>query len=934
MAGSFVLSVSAAKGCYRHIQIGEGETLYRLHEVILEAFDFVDDHLHAFFMNNRAWDPDAEFIRPGVGLGDAAGFSDAATLSQFQLDKDSKFLYIFDFGDEWRFSVNVLQVLEQDADEPFVVRSVGAVEQYPDGDSESEEEDCGLQSAPWPNINDLLDFITGNEGCEEEADDGSGLDSDIIDEGNGEAGLGDNRIEENAIIEDSENGSFDGDEGGGSLQVNGTGCEDGEDDPVGGGEGDGLIDGRDCGPEDSLIRDWDIDAAGDGFSNMDYCGDGSGESGTGEEGDEDDIRDGPNVDDGSLGFNEDTGQSSHLDGQSFDAIGGFGEGGPLEGSGGEDSTGEPSKPPLDGDDVIEEEDNIQTSNGSDDEDSSGEVLPAPGNDEWTDEDIDALFDGNGDPNLLHWFRFNWFDGDDWRPEAEVEIEDHEANWEIEDWQNEGAEEEQPDDEADAVDWEGLSWLDESEAKTEGVEVGGLGDGAIGQDTASHGIASEPAGEDGENGIGDGIGIKSFPAGDIGENEESPDKAATQDFDIEKENGEEIDICNEEQFLIGGWNANLAEAPFGVDEEDPLEGDRCRGCENSEDIGAIDLCDEELFMSNSDAGAYAMHNQYNDEDGQEDAAGLPAISQDGYCGEDSVFDGEEDIELLLLGPKDSSGDILANAPKSDLDVMDSISIGGSETGLSDEKKLFQDPPGNNPVDIDARLETGGDVDEALLVAFDGFNDVDLSCEEQFLQAGAADIPPISDGLPESGEEIIVAEPVLAQDEEFNADLWDGNCYGEDTNIEDNDDPEGDNAPSGDNGCSEDDTGNCMSGDAPEIDIDLCNEELFLETGYNTAFKADSIAIQDGEQDEEAKSQKEPFPGAEDVDGPGNAQTSEISATEGGPQVGGDAVGDGGKPCPKIEDREGIEKKGSDDPDLHYWFDFTDWFSNDQNREAGD
>ena len=54
MEKSIVFSVSPTSGCYRHIQISENETLYDLHEAILDSFGFDDDHMHAFFMNNRA----------------------------------------------------------------------------------------------------------------------------------------------------------------------------------------------------------------------------------------------------------------------------------------------------------------------------------------------------------------------------------------------------------------------------------------------------------------------------------------------------------------------------------------------------------------------------------------------------------------------------------------------------------------------------------------------------------------------------------------------------------------------------------------------------------------------------------------------------------------------------------------------------------------
>ena len=41
--GSYVISVSAGTGCYRHIQISKSATLYKLHQAILRAFDFQDD---------------------------------------------------------------------------------------------------------------------------------------------------------------------------------------------------------------------------------------------------------------------------------------------------------------------------------------------------------------------------------------------------------------------------------------------------------------------------------------------------------------------------------------------------------------------------------------------------------------------------------------------------------------------------------------------------------------------------------------------------------------------------------------------------------------------------------------------------------------------------------------------------------------------------
>ena len=137
---SYVISVSLGTGCYRHIRIGEQETLDRLHKVILDAFDFDDDHAHAFFLDDRYWsDAQAYF---SDYLDDAEEYSSDVTLRQLRLEKGDKFKFLFDFGDEWRFQCKVLRELEERTDIPGVIRTVGeAPAQYPDWEEEYEEDD-------------------------------------------------------------------------------------------------------------------------------------------------------------------------------------------------------------------------------------------------------------------------------------------------------------------------------------------------------------------------------------------------------------------------------------------------------------------------------------------------------------------------------------------------------------------------------------------------------------------------------------------------------------------------------------------------------------------------------------------------------------------------------------------------------------------------
>lgn len=128
-AGSYVISVSIAKGCYRHIQISADSTLYDLSSAILNAFEFDNDHAHAFFMDNRSWSTwDTYYMMP-MEPGDRT--TDEYKLKQLDLESGTKFKYLFDFGDNWEFQCKVLRILKEDTLRPMVVRTKGkAPSQY------------------------------------------------------------------------------------------------------------------------------------------------------------------------------------------------------------------------------------------------------------------------------------------------------------------------------------------------------------------------------------------------------------------------------------------------------------------------------------------------------------------------------------------------------------------------------------------------------------------------------------------------------------------------------------------------------------------------------------------------------------------------------------------------------------------------------------
>lgn len=124
-AKSLVISVSVGPGCYRHLKISDQATLEELSEAILYAFEFSNDHAHAFFMNNRPWTEEdcyyAEFVDEDQEYRHTCDF----TLRNANLYVDQKFVYVFDFGDDWQFRCRVLRILDEQTEEPEILRAKG-----------------------------------------------------------------------------------------------------------------------------------------------------------------------------------------------------------------------------------------------------------------------------------------------------------------------------------------------------------------------------------------------------------------------------------------------------------------------------------------------------------------------------------------------------------------------------------------------------------------------------------------------------------------------------------------------------------------------------------------------------------------------------------------------------------------------------------------
>jgi hypothetical protein len=108
---TFRVGLKYVPGIWRTIEIKGSQSLHQLHQAIVEAFGRDDDHLYAFFMNNKAWDNTAEY---GPPYGEtAARNSMKARINSLGLETKSKFLYIFDFGDDWEHPITLLNIRQE-----------------------------------------------------------------------------------------------------------------------------------------------------------------------------------------------------------------------------------------------------------------------------------------------------------------------------------------------------------------------------------------------------------------------------------------------------------------------------------------------------------------------------------------------------------------------------------------------------------------------------------------------------------------------------------------------------------------------------------------------------------------------------------------------------------------------------------------------------
>lgn len=132
-----VYPAGLGKEVYRVIEISGEHSLDDLCRVILTAFDFVDEHLYEFCMDNKMY---SDYSYQSDPKEDEP--STRVKLDKMGLRVKQKFSLHYDFGDDWMFTITVQSIVAtEDKVGPQIIKGKGSVEQYPGWDEEDDYAD-------------------------------------------------------------------------------------------------------------------------------------------------------------------------------------------------------------------------------------------------------------------------------------------------------------------------------------------------------------------------------------------------------------------------------------------------------------------------------------------------------------------------------------------------------------------------------------------------------------------------------------------------------------------------------------------------------------------------------------------------------------------------------------------------------------------------
>lgn len=109
----FKVSLKNRPNIWRIIDIKGNQMLSSLHKAIFGAFDRFEEHAYSFFMSGNPRDEENEYTSVLPDIPSKVKTVNHVRIDSLDVFKGQKFLYLFDFGDQWWHEIELIEVTQK-----------------------------------------------------------------------------------------------------------------------------------------------------------------------------------------------------------------------------------------------------------------------------------------------------------------------------------------------------------------------------------------------------------------------------------------------------------------------------------------------------------------------------------------------------------------------------------------------------------------------------------------------------------------------------------------------------------------------------------------------------------------------------------------------------------------------------------------------------
>jgi hypothetical protein len=170
---------------YRDVAVQHTQTFFKLHEIILRAFEFDNKHQATFYRSNDHWQRGREISLEKYNKPyKAEPLMMGATIIGTEISNpNQKFVYVYDFVKNWSFLIELINVSRDESGKlnyPAIIKTEGI--------GPSQYGTKGLVGDKLTEVEEKYDLKKGTEGFSEEGDESDkSLDENETDQNSDEA---------------------------------------------------------------------------------------------------------------------------------------------------------------------------------------------------------------------------------------------------------------------------------------------------------------------------------------------------------------------------------------------------------------------------------------------------------------------------------------------------------------------------------------------------------------------------------------------------------------------------------------------------------------------------------------------------------------------------------------------------------------------------